>query len=140
MKILLDTNVVMDAVLDRQPHGAAAIELVAAIERKQVTGVLGATTVTTLHYLLGRAVGRDRADWAVRRFLVLCEVAPVDGAVLLQAAASGAPDFEDAVLLESGLRVGVDAIVTRDSTGFGHAEVPVLRADELLARLEATGR
>jgi predicted nucleic acid-binding protein len=136
LKVLLDTNILLDAVLDRRPHSVAAVELLSRVERKQVVGVLGATTVTTLHYLLGRAVGRDRADWAVRRFLVLCEVAPVDGAVLLQAAGSAASDFEDAVLLESGLRAGVEAIVTRDRSGFGHAEIPVLGAEEVLARLD----
>jgi predicted nucleic acid-binding protein len=140
VKILLDTNVLLDAVLERQPFALAAIDLLARVERGQVQAAICATSVTTLHYLLAKALGRAKADLVVRRVLTLCEVAPVDATVLLQAAASGAPDFEDAVQLESALKAGAEAIVTRDAAGFGKAPIAVLDAAAFLAREGARSR
>jgi hypothetical protein len=62
MRLLVDTNVVLDVLLDRQPFAEPAARLLTAIERGQVGGLLGATTITTVFYLAERA--RDRTGCA----------------------------------------------------------------------------
>ena len=51
MRVLFDTNVVLDVLMDRSPFAEAASRLFAAVEHGTVGGYLGATTVTTVHYL-----------------------------------------------------------------------------------------
>jgi len=77
LKVLFDTNVVLDVLLDRKPFSAIASRLVARVERGELAGVVGATTVTTLYYLLTRDHSRDRALRRIRILLQIFEIAAV---------------------------------------------------------------
>ncbi|KAB7554364.1 PIN domain-containing protein [Verminephrobacter sp. Larva24] len=59
--VLFDTNVVLDVLLDREPHVHASAQAMALVERGEVRGFLCATTVTTLFYLASRALDARRA-------------------------------------------------------------------------------
>lgn len=135
MKVLFDTNVVLDVVLNREPFSAPASRLMGRVERGELVGILGATTVTTVHYLVTKAAGREGALQVIQELLRLFQVAPVDSTVLELAAASPFEDYEDAVLHEAGRLVRVDAVVTRDPQGFRRATLLVLSPEELEAAL-----
>lgn len=126
MKVVFDTNVVLDLLLDRQPWSDEAAELFSRVERGELEGYLCATTLTTIHYLAARAVGRDQARQEVRKLLRLCDVAPVHRPVLESAVELDFEDFEDAVLYEAARTVSALLIVTRDPRGFKNAQVPIL--------------
>jgi len=138
VRVLFDTNVVLDFLLDRRPFSAAAARLVARVERRQIEGLLGGTTVTTIHYLLVKALGRRQALDAVRQLLALFAIAPVDARTLSLALELPFDDFEDAVLHEAARLAGADRIVTRDSDGFRGARLAVQAPDELEAILESS--
>ena len=135
MKVLLDTNVVLDVLLDREPWSRAATELFAAAERGRLEGMLGATTVTTIFYLARKVVGVDAARREIRRLLTLFAVAPVSRSVLGDALELDFADFEDAVLDAAARHAGAEAIVTRDPKGFAASRLPVLTPGELLGSL-----
>lgn len=137
MRVLFDTNVVLDVLLNRTPYVGTAVPLFAGVERREITGLLGATTVTTIHYLSRKSLGERGARRQVRRLLDLFEVAPVTRPVLEDALVLGFADLEDAVLHEAGRHAGAEGVVTRDADGFRMATLPVYAPDELLAILEA---
>ncbi len=137
MRLLLDTNVLLDVLLARSPHADAAVRVLAAIEAGVVTGVIGATSVTTIFYLATKAVGVRRAKGHVRTILSLFEIAPVTEAVLSRALELGFADFEDAVVHEAARAARCTGIVTRDAQGFKRAELPVYSPIEFLAVLQA---
>ena len=137
MKVLVDTNVILDVLLDRQPFSEDATRILALVEESKIEGFLCATTVTTVDYLLGRALTAMKARSALRRLLDIFEVAPVNRPVLEQALRSEISDFEDAVLEQSGRLVAVDAIVTRNIKDFRKSTVTVLDPVELLSAVDA---
>lgn len=137
MRLLLDTNILLDVLLARSPHADAAVRILTAVEAEVVTGVIGATSVTTVFYLATKAVGVRRAKGHVRTILSLFEIAPVTEAVLARALELGFADFEDAVLHEAARAARCTGIVTRDAQGFRRAELPVYSPTELLAVLHA---
>ena len=118
MKLLLDTNVVLDVLLARSPFEVDSAALMAAVETGAAEGFLCATTVTTIHYLMAKAVGRKTAERHIGALLRIFQIAPVTDVVLLSALGGKARDFEDAVLLESARAVSVDAIITRNPSDF----------------------
>lgn len=126
MRAVFDTNVVLDLLLDRYPWSEEAAELFARVETGELEGYLCATTVTTIHYLATRTVGRNQARREVRKLLSLFDVAPVQRPVLDAAIELDFDDFEDAVLYEASRQVSAGVIVTRDVRGFGSARLPVL--------------
>ena len=135
MRVLFDTNVVLDVVLKRQPFSGVAARLIGRVERKELEGALGATTLTTIFYLVEKAADTKVARDTVRDLLALFQVAKVDRPVLESAVASPLEDFEDAVLLEAGRAMGVDALVTRNTDDFGEEALLVLSPEELEASL-----
>ncbi len=139
MRVLFDTNVVLDVLLRREPHAPVAIRLFDGVAERRLDGLLGATTVTTIHYLAAKAVGRREAVRHVRTLLELFEVAAVTRPVLDAALGLEFPDFEDAVLHEAARQAGAEGIVTRDPAGYARPRLRVYTPEELLAVVEAAG-
>lgn len=138
MKVLFDTNVVLDVLLAREPHVRFAAPLMAMADRGAIEGVVSATTVTTIHYIAAKAVGRDAAAGHVRQLLAVFGVAGVDRDVLIAALDIDLDDYEDAVLHEAGRADAVAAIVTRNGKDFAGATIPVFEPGELYAALVAS--
>ena len=120
---MLDTNVVLDVLQARAGFVEDAVAVFDMIERNAITGLLCATTITTLAYLAGKTVGKSQAARQIRELLVLFEVAPVTRAVIDGALKSGVSDFEDAILAEAALLAGAGAIITRNLRDFAHSPV-----------------
>ena len=133
MKILVDTNVVLDVLLDRDPFAANSSKVVDLVDTKKVRGYLAATSVTTLHYLADKALGKKKAKMAIDTCLRIFDVAQVDHRVLVSAHQSEFPDFEDAVIHEAGIAQRVDVIVTRNPKHFKNSVLTIQTPDEFLA-------
>ena len=137
MTILFDTNVILDVMLLRQPFASTAAALMAAVERGEISGMLAATTVTTIYYLTAKAIGQPQAHKEVAKLLMLFSVAPVSGSVLEAALRLPFKDFEDAVIHEAARLAGAQGIVTRNGPDFGRATLRVYAPDSLRDMLKA---
>lgn len=130
MRVLFDTNIVLDVLLARKPFVNAASELFGLVEHAQIAGLLCATTITTVDYLLMQAMPHQDAHHALRKLLELFEIAPVNRAVLEEALKSKITDFEDAVLDQAGRLAGAEVIVTRNQKDFRQSSMRILGPDE----------
>ena len=116
--VLLDTNVIIDLFLQRQPFVEDANTLVLLVEDGKLQASLCATTVTTVDYLLAGALGRSMARAQILRLLKTFDIATVNRSVLQDAANSKLKDFEDAVIAESAKASGISTIITRNGKDF----------------------
>ncbi len=132
LRILFDVNVLLDVVLNREPHVRSAAQLLAAVETGHLTGLVSAVTAPTIHYILRRERNRKQSLVAIRRLLEICEVAPVTRAVLVDALAIDFDDVEDAVQHEAARHARADGIVTRNVADFQPATLAVYTPDQLL--------
>ena len=135
MRILFDTYVVLDVLLDREPFSSTAAKLFSKVETGEITGYVCTTTVTTLHYLTSKVIGADSAIEEINKLMMLFEVAPVNRAVLDAALSSGFKDFTDAIVHESGVYKETQGIVTRNLNGFKKSKINVYSPEELLLML-----
>jgi predicted nucleic acid-binding protein len=133
VKVLFDTNVILDVLLEREPHIDAAAKLFALADNGRINGCICATTATTIYYIAAKSFGARRARDQVHGLLGLFEVAPVGKDVLDGALDIDFSDYEDAVLHEAARAAGATVIVTRDRDDFANAAIPVLDPIELLA-------
>ena len=136
-RVLVDLNVLLDVLLDREPHVAMSAAIWAAIEERRVQGLLAAHGFTTIFYLVAKRRGRVAAREVVSDLLAVFGVAAVDEAVLRRAAALDLADFEDAVGAAAAEAAACDAIVTRDPSGFRGSPVQALEPLLVLAALDA---
>lgn len=138
MRVLIDTNVVLDVLLEREPHVETASKLFALVDNGRVEGRICATTATTIFYIAAKSFGNRRARDQIHGLLGLFEVAPVGKDVLDNALDIDLPDYEDAVLHEAARAAGATVIVTRDRNDYANSTIPVLDPVELLAVVAAS--
>ena len=135
MRILLDTNVLLDFLLAREPFATEARAIWFACEQGRCTGYLAAISVTNIWYIGRRMVGANAARQHVADLLQVLEVCPVDFNALATARDSELSDFEDAVQVAAAIASGLDAIITRDGGDFVGIALPVLTPAEFVAQL-----
>jgi len=139
VKVLVDTNIVLDVLLDRKPHSVDSAEVFRLIEQGRAEGMLCATTITTLDYLLSQSMKRSEARGVLSRLLKLFEIASVNRAVLEEALASRMDDFEDAVLDHAAQNSGADVIVTRNTRDFTRCKSTVMDPKQFLVSMKKGG-
>jgi predicted nucleic acid-binding protein len=135
-RILFDTNVVLDVLLDRQPYVEASAAAWAAVETGIVEGLLAAHAVTTVHFLVRREKGNIKAKRIISAILSVFGVATVDSAVIQEALQLPFSDFQDAVTAAAARVAGCECIVTRDPKGFRGSPVRSLTPEAVTPLLE----
>lgn len=136
MRVLIDTNIVLDFLLQREPFFQDAELLFQAINAGHAVGYVTATTLTDIFYISRKHTrSLEQARQAISATLTAMEICSVDRAVLELAFNSGLVDFEDAVQIFSAVAQGLDAILTRDTQGFLSSPILVLSVQELLQQL-----
>jgi len=135
MKVLFDTNIILDVLLDREPFSEDAALLMSKVERSEITGFLGATTITTIHYLASKVLGSELALKHIHSILGLFEIAPINRIVLENALEARFTDFEDAVLYEAACHIGAEYIITRNISDFKKSKLPVFTPGEFMNML-----
>ncbi len=135
---LLDTDVVLDLLLDREPFADAADALWEAHRRGQFTAFVSPITPVNVFYVTRKAKGTQAAQQAVADVLATVWVSPVDHNVLASALALGFSDFEDAVQHEAAAGSGLDAIITRNLSHYANATLAVYSPTDFLKLLNDT--
>jgi predicted nucleic acid-binding protein len=136
LNILFDTNIILDALLDRDPFGQNAVILLDAAEQSVINGFLCADSVTTLYYLMEKVKTKAFARQKIKLLFDLFEVAPVNRAVLDEALVLDFSDFEDAVVHQSAVGVNADGIVTRNTVDFKKSKIAIFSPTELISIID----
>jgi predicted nucleic acid-binding protein len=135
-RILFDTNVVLDVLLDRQPYAEASAAAWAGVETGFSEGMLAAHAITTIHYLVRRERGNIKTRQVVSAILRVFGVAAVDGAVVQEALQLPFSDFEDAVTVAAARLAGCECIVTRGPKGFRGSPVRVITPEAVVPLIQ----
>jgi predicted nucleic acid-binding protein len=132
---LLDTNVILDVMLDRKPHASNSAKVMAAVETGKIEGSLCATTLTTIHYLASKAIGSKAAARQLAQLLQIFRIAPVTGPILSAALTGKSRDFEDSVLAEAARAIGANGIVTRNPKDFAISGLAIYSPADVVTML-----
>ncbi|MDQ3809073.1 MAG: PIN domain-containing protein [Chloroflexota bacterium] len=135
MKLLLDTNVILDVALLRTQWAEDAAALLDAIDRGRAEGYVASHAITTVHYVVARERDRRTAATALSDLLRLLAVVPLGTEHFHQALVLGLNDYADAVQAVAALRIGADYLVTRNAKDYKGAPVTPRSAGEVLALL-----
>lgn len=136
MKVLIDTNVILDVLLERKPFFEFSSQILALTERDKIEGWVCATTVTTIHYLLTKTFTQEQAKEQVKTLLVLFKVARVNSTVLNDALEGKLTDFKDSVLYHSAKHENLDSIITRNEKDFIGCRLPVYNPTEFIKAID----
>ena len=135
MKVLIDTNVILDFVFNRVPFANDAAMIFQHIERQTFFAVVSASAITDIFYLLKK----DKVDAIafLKDFLSGVDVLGVDKTIIMCALYSGWTDFEDAVQAQIAIKNNIDAVITRNTKDYNRLkEIQVLTPAELLQKIQ----
>jgi predicted nucleic acid-binding protein len=133
MKLLLDTNVILDVLMKRAEFYEKSSRVLKLCEVKKAEGFISATTVTDVFYFLRKAVPRDQVRDTMQTMLAIIDVAAVTKADIHKAFSYDMKDYEDAVQAACAKRIGAEYIVTRNHKDFSHSPVKAVTPDQLLS-------
>ena len=135
MRLLLDINVLLDVVLERDPWARPAAKLLAALETKPAQGFVAGHTLPTVYYVVAKNRDRDTATRAMHDLLRLVDVVPVEKQDFYRALALPVNDFEDAVQAAAALRIDAEYLVTRNEPDFKGASIATAGPSSILSLL-----
>jgi predicted nucleic acid-binding protein len=135
-RVLIDTNVCLDAALRRGPFAAAATEILSRSESGEFTGFIAAQSFDTIFYLLAKRYNRANVYKALKGLCKAVRVSPVNEQVIDQALDLNWKDFEDAVQYISAIQTGCQAVVTRNTDDFIGSKLPVFTPKEFLEQIK----
>ena len=135
MRVLLDTNVILDVALRRPGLFDGSRRALEKCEAESHELRISWHTLSNLFYILRRDRGGEKTLEFIRQLLGICFVADVGHADALHAIALGLTDFEDALQLSAAKSCRADIILTRNKTDFGHPpNITVLTPEEFIAQ------
>jgi predicted nucleic acid-binding protein len=132
MRVLLDANVVLDVLLDRQPFVDEAMRIWLASDDGLFDGCLAAFTIPTIHYICARQAGPEAAGQAVDRCLEAFELAALYRECVLAARRMSGGDFEDNLQIACAITDFMQGIVTRNPRDFAASPIRVYTPGEFL--------
>ena len=133
MKIMIDTNVILDVLLKREPFFQASYEVLKRSALEQIEGFISATAATDIFYLLRRALKDNQAAKdSLEKLLQLVGFADALGEDVYAAIASNMADFEDALVSAIAERSHMDYIVTRNTKDFRESSIKALTPQEFI--------
>lgn len=133
MRILIDTNVILDILIRREPFFEASYGALKQAAVNDVECLVSAAAVTDIFYLLRKELGdTGKARESLERLLQLVLIADVSALDIQTALSDSRPDFEDAVVHAVASRNRADYILTRNTKDFEGTAVPAITPQDFL--------
>jgi len=136
MRILLDTNIILDIALGRVPHLADSADVFRKIDNESIYGFVTATTITDIYYVAKREKGHQTTIDFISNLIEIVDIIGIDKEIVIASLISDFADFEDAIQSVSSRLNGIDYIITRNHKDFIKSEISAVSPKELLALLK----
>ncbi len=136
MKIMCDTNVIIDVLLEREPFIEDSYKVLKFCEEHKIDGFVSASSVTDIYYLVRKYThSTDMAYKAVGKLLEIVKVCSVTNNDVLIAFQKKAKDFEDCLVATCAKSIHCNCIVTRNKRDFDGMGIPMFTPTEILLKI-----
>ena len=132
MKVFLDTNVIIDYFDSQREHYLPATILFDLAIKGKLELTVCAQSFITAFYVLSKSYSKEELYKSMRSLYKLCEISPVDTAIIEKALTLESDDFEDTVQYISSNTADADIIITRDEHGFNDFPIQHISAEQFL--------
>jgi predicted nucleic acid-binding protein len=133
-KLLIDINIVLDVVLDREVDGSSAA-VMNLIDEGKAKGWLSAISYATIYFLTNKYLDHRKTINVIKDLLAILQVSTVDEKTLTSALNEQGPDFEDNIQIVCARSAKADYIITRNLSHFKYSSTKALSPTEYLKSL-----
>lgn len=137
MRYMIDTNIILDLLLEREPFYESSKKILTYCEDKRIYGFISASAATDIFYLVRKALhNTDAAYDALGHILNIVKVLTVTNEDVNEAFIKKAHDFEDCLLATCAKSNQCDGIITRNKKDFQSFEINLLSPEEIIDLIE----
>ena len=135
MKILIDTNIILDVLCNRRQFVEDSLKVFRYCEANQIVGYISALSIPNIVYIMRKELDSDRIKEILTTLTSLFTVIGLREMDLIKAADLNFTDYEDALQSVCASRAKVNYIVTRNIKDFSNSSIPAIKPSELFDRI-----
>lgn len=132
-KVFLDTNVLLDVLLERHPFCQSAQLLWSKAEKKEIQAAVSAISISNVYFIMKKLSNNEKAQLAVETLIKIFKIVEVNSRIIRKALKAQFSDFEDAIQYACALECKSEAIITRDPAGFKKGTLLVMECAQFLS-------
>ncbi|MGN0599676.1 MAG: PIN domain-containing protein [Oscillospiraceae bacterium] len=137
MKAMIDTNIIIDVLTEREPYFQESHKVLSLCENKKIIGYVTASTITDIFYVVRKYThNTELAYKCLGHLLDIVKVLPVTNDNIVAAFIAKAKGFEDRLLAECAMANSCAYIITRNANDFSDFGVPLLTPKEAIEKFD----
>ena len=135
MKILIDTNIILDVLCNRKEFVEDSAKVFKLCEVKKLTGYISALSIPNIVYIMRKELDEEKIREVIEKLSLVFDIVDLKGDDLKKAAMLNFADYEDAVQSQQAMRIKAEYIVTRNIKDYKSSKVMAIKPTELLERI-----
>lgn len=135
MKVLIDTNIILDVLCNRKEFVEASAKVFKLCEIKKITGYISALSLPNIVYIMRKELNAEKVREILEKLSLIFEIADLKADDLKRASALDFKDYEDAIQSAQASRIKANYIITRNIKDYGKSKVTAIKPSELIERI-----
>ncbi len=135
MKVLIDTNIILDVLCNRAEFVEDSVKIFKLCEVKKITGYISALSIPNIVYIMRKELDGDKVKEIFEKLSLIFEIVDLKSDDLKKASMLDFKDFEDAIQSTQASRIKANYIITRNIKDFNHSRVTAIKPSELIERI-----
>ena len=135
MRLLFDTNIILDIALKREPHYLESANVLRKVDNKTFFGFITATTITDIYYISKKEKGHSITIEFITNLIQYIDVIGIDKEIILESLSTKLADFEDAIQSVASSFHNIDFIITRNTKDYKNSVIKAVTPIELLNQI-----
>ncbi len=135
MRVLIDTNIIIDVLANREGFSEPASQLFKLCEVGKVQGMIYALSIANIVYIMRKELDREQIKDVIAKLSAIFTIVDVKSDDFKKAVELPMDDFEDALQSVCATRLKADFIVTRNLKDFKSSKVMAIKPSELIERM-----
>jgi len=132
-EIFIDTDVIIDFLIDRKPHSREAAIIFTLIEQRKIRGYVSSLTFSNLYYVIRKVESHNKVISKLDSISKILTILKVDQQIIKDSIASGLSDFEDSIQYNCALDFKkIDVLITRNTKDYKNSEIPIMTPSDYL--------
>jgi len=131
-KVFIDSDIILDLLMEREPYYLSAAKLFTLIEKGTIKAFVSPLIFSNLFYILRKITSKERAKNSLRKLKFLVNILDVNEYIIELSLESDFNDFEDAIQYYTALENKIDCLITRNKKDYKKSLIIVCTAEEYL--------
>ncbi len=136
MKVLIDTNVILDVLYKREGFYEDSLKIWKLCETRKLDGYISALSIPNIVYILRRELDPEKTLEVINNINLVFKIYDLKSDIIMQVAEKKTKDYEDALQMVTAQKLKASFIVTRNIKDFAGGKIIAVKPSELLERLD----